>query len=293
MVDLGSLYPPDGVVAAVLEACSGDAAVSLTLEAGYSPSDSFIHLEQTGSGALEVGDQARFRVHSTSPGGNFYYEVIARGKVVFSDFSGSPEISVALTPVMAPTSRLVVHQILPGNEVAADYLPFGVEASYPMPIGLELSVDEARPGDSVDIDLTTQGPARVGLAAVDRSVFILAENRLNLRQVFAELERLYMQPQVELHEWWPQMVTTRGAQETFEEAGLVVMSNLDTYPRARNTMTGGQRPQQRRPWQRRQPPQGYRMKQLRRMPVSLNNPKASLKCGASASSSRKPGSGPT
>ena len=220
------LYPPDGVVAAVLEARSGDAAVSLTLEAGYSPSDSFIHLEQTGSGALEVGDQARFRVHSTSPGGNFYYEVISRGKVVFSDFSGSPEISVALTPVMAPTSRLVVYQILPGNEVAADYLPFGVEASYPMPIGLELSVDEARPGDSVDIDLTTQGPARVGLAAVDRSVFILAENRLNLRQVFAELERLYMQPQVELHEWWPQMVTTRGAQETFEEAGLVVMSNL-------------------------------------------------------------------
>ena len=221
------LDPPDGVVAAVLEARSRDAAVSLTLEAGYSPSDSFIHLEQTGSGALEVGGQARFRVHSTSPGGTFYYEVISRGKVVFSDYSRSREISVVLTPVMAPTSRLVVYQILPGNEVAADYLPFGVEASYPMPIGLELSADEARPGDSVDIDLTTQGPARVGLAAVDRSVFILAENRLNLRQVFAELERLYMQPQVELHEWWPQMVTTRGAQETFEEAGLVVMSNLD------------------------------------------------------------------
>ena len=222
-----ALDPPGDAVAAVLKARSGDSDASLTLEAGYSPSDSFIHLEQTGSGGLEVGGQARFQVHSTSPGGNFYYEVISRGKVVFSDSSSSPEISVALTPVMAPTSRLVVYQILPGNEVAADYLPFGVEASYPMAIGLELSADEARPGDSVDINITTQGPARVGLAAVDRSVFILAENRLNLRQVFAELERLYMQPQVELHEWWPRTVTTQGAQETFKEAGLVVMSNLD------------------------------------------------------------------
>ena len=221
------LDPPGGAVATVLEARSGDAFASLTLKAGYCPSNSFVHLEQTGSGPLEVGGQAEFRVHSTSLGGNFYYEAISRGKVVFSDSSGSPEISVALTSVMAPTSRLVVYQILPGNEVAADYLPFGVEASYPMPIGLGLSADEARPGDSVDIDLTTQGPARVGLAAVDRSVFILAENRLNLRQVFAELERLYMQPQVELHEWSPQMVTTQGARETFEAAGLVVMSNLD------------------------------------------------------------------
>ena len=43
----------------------------------------------------------------------------------------------------------------------------------------------------------------MGLAAVDRSVFILAENRLNLEQVFAELERLYQQPQAELHEVRP------------------------------------------------------------------------------------------
>ena len=43
----------------------------------------------------------------------------------------------------------------------------------------------------------------MGLAAVDRSVFILAENRLNLQQVFDELERLYQKPQAELHEARP------------------------------------------------------------------------------------------
>ena len=42
--------------------------------------------------------------------------------------------------------------------------------------------------------------SEVGLAAVDKSVFILAENRMNLQQVFDELEKLYMNPQAELHE---------------------------------------------------------------------------------------------
>ena len=60
--------------------------------------------------------------------------------------------------------------------------------------------NEVRPGDEVDINVQTQGEARVGLVAVDRSVYILAENRLNLQQVFSELERLYQLPQVELHE---------------------------------------------------------------------------------------------
>ncbi|MDI7276887.1 MAG: alpha-2-macroglobulin family protein, partial [Anaerolineae bacterium] len=88
------------------------------------------------------------------------------------------------------------------------------------------SQDEVEPGDAVDVNLQADGQARVGLAAVDRSVFILAENRLNLQQVFAELERLYQKPQVELHEaaFLPK-ITTRGANEVFQDAGVMVLSN--------------------------------------------------------------------
>ena len=226
--------PPRGSVAVTLQAYSGGAYASLTLEASYSPSGSFIHVEQTSTGLLEVGDQARFRVRSTSAGRNFYYEVVSRGKVVFSEVSNSPDISFGLTPIMAPTSRLVVYQILPSNEVAADYIPFNVAARYPMEVEVDFGRDEASPGEAVDIDVTTQGPAKVGLAAVDRSVFILSENRLNLQQVFAELERLYMQPQVELHEARrPIEVTTRGARDTLQDAGLVVMSNMEV-PRGKD-----------------------------------------------------------
>ena len=221
--------PPKEAVALTLEAVSEQARAGLNLQASYSPSGNFIHVEQIGDLLLNVGETARFKVASTAEQGNTYYEVISRGKVVFSGFSKSPDIAFQTTPVMAPTSRLVVYQILPNNEVAADYIPFDVSVRYPMDLALGFSEDEVSPGEAVNIEVSSQGPAKVGLAAVDRSVFILAENRVNLHQVFAELERLYMQPQVELHEFRPfrGSVVTRGAEEAFRDAGLVVMSSMN------------------------------------------------------------------
>ena len=121
-----------------------------------------------------------------------------------------------------------MYQILPNSEVAADYIPFDVVAEYPHKVKAEFSTDEAAPGDKVDIDIDTEGVSLVGIAAVDKSVFILAENRLNLQQVFNELERLYMTPQVELHEVsiYP-TIETRGAKDVFDEAGVIVLSNKD------------------------------------------------------------------
>ncbi len=231
------ITPPKDAVALTLDSRAGllrngwldrEASDFVAIKASYSPSSSFIHVEQSDVGPLEVGGQARFKVYSTNAAGNVYYEVMARGRVVFSGVSRARDIAFGLTPIMAPSSRLVVYQILPNSEVAADYIPFDVTARYPMEMNVGFSSSEARPGESVDINVTTQGPSKVGLAAVDRSVFILAENRLNLHQVFAELERLYMQPRVELHDAWVfDRAWTEGAEETFEKAGLVVMSSME------------------------------------------------------------------
>ena len=231
------ITPPKDAVALVLSSRAGklrngffdsEATHDVAIKANYSPSNNFIHVEQSDVGLLEVGGQARFKVHSTNDAGNVFYEVMARGQVVFSGVTRARDIAFGLTPVMAPSSRLVVYQILPNSEVAADYIPFDVAARYPMEMDVGFSSSEARPGEAVDINVTTQGPSKVGLAAVDRSVFILAENRLNLQQVFAELERLYMQPRVELHGAWVfDRAWTEGAEETFEKAGLVVMSSME------------------------------------------------------------------
>ena len=220
------IIPPKGAISFTLNATSGEAYTSLVMTAGYSPTGSFINLEQTSQGDLKVGGTARFHVNATQEARHFYYEVLARGRVVFSGVSDSPDITLTLTPAMAPSARLLVYQILPNNEVAADFLPFDVTGDYPLAVQAGFDQPEVRPGAPVTVSVQTDGPARVGLAAVDRSVFILAENRLNLQQVFDQLEQLYMQPQAELHQAEPlTKITTYGASQVFAEAGVVVLSN--------------------------------------------------------------------
>lgn len=225
--------PPDKAVAMIIEAFEltpvssvQPARAEKIITASYSPSGNFIHLEQISEGIPEVGAEIVFKVNSTKEAANFYYEVISRGNVVFSDFTKNNTISFKVTPLMAPSSRLLVYQILPNSEVAADYLPFKVNAEYPHDVKVEFNNNEAAPGDEIVINIETDGEARVGISIVDKSVFILAENRLNLQQVFDELERLYMQPQVELHEVtiYPTIVT-KGAEDIFNDAGVIVLSN--------------------------------------------------------------------
>lgn len=220
------LTPPADAVALTLNANSDSAYTSLAMQSGYSPTGSFILVEPVNQTRLKVGDTAQFKVSSTKQAGNYYYEVVARGTVVFSDFTPTSDIAFPITPLMAPTSRLLVYQIQPNSEVAADYVPFNVDGSYPQEVEVTLSAEEVKPGDPVDVNVQTEGPAKVGLAAVDRSVFILAENRLNLQQVFDELERLYQKPQAELHEVrFLDKIEARGAKDVFADAGVVVLSN--------------------------------------------------------------------
>lgn len=225
---LVKVTPPADTISVNISANAGNAWTNVMLQAGYSPSGSFIHLEQVSQGTPKVGDTARFKVTSTKEAANFYYEVVARGKVVFSDYSRSPELAFTVTPLMAPSGRLLVYQILQTSEVAADYLPFSASGDYPHKVTAAFDRDEAKPGEEVDVNIQTEGEAKVGLVAVDRSVFILAENRLNLQQVFDELERLYQKPQVELHEARPlDKITLRGAKDVFQDAGVVVLSNMN------------------------------------------------------------------
>ncbi len=220
------LEPPAKAVRMTVYASSGDAGAQSVVTAAYSPSGNFIHVQQQGTPALVVGDTARFGIVSTAEARNFYYEVVSRGRVVFTG-STTGDIAFKVTPAMAPNARLLVYQILQNSEVAADAIPFDVKGEYPQTVTASFSKEEARPGDKVQVKVQTEGRAKVGLVVVDRSVFILAENRLNLEQVFAELEALYMQPQAELHEaeWMGGPLVIPGAEETFKDAGLIVLSN--------------------------------------------------------------------
>lgn len=227
----------------------------LTLRASYSPSGAFLRVEELSQGVLKVGEQARFRVTATKEAKSFYYEILSRGKVVYSDVARDREIVVNLDPVLAPESRIVVYQILPDGEVAADWVGFKVDGSLPQRVTVSPERGEVAPGEEIAVAIQTEGVARVGLAAVDRAVFILAENRLNLRAVFDEIERLYGAPQAEAHEAQPvpggpqplpapeapggvaapriavappvgaNSSVSPGAKEAFAGAGLIVLTN--------------------------------------------------------------------
>jgi CD109 antigen len=223
-----SLTPPGKAVAMTIDASASNAWAEKILLASYSPSGNFIHVTMEGSPILAIGDTAKFKIYATKEATNFYYEVVARGRVVFSDYTQSLDVAFKVTPAMSPSAKLLVYQVLPNSEVAADYVPFDVTAVYPQNVSLTAGTSEAKPGDSVNVTIKTENQSHVILAAVDKSVFILAENRLNLAQVFDELERLYMDPQAELHEVtiYPSIVT-KGAGDVFKDAGVIVLSNND------------------------------------------------------------------
>jgi len=220
------ITPPEDAVALSIVVSTPEASAERALEASYSPSGNFIHVEQISQGTPELGAEIKFKVYSTREAANFYYEVVSRGKMVFTSYSTDDEIAFTTTPLMAPVSNLIVYQILPNSEVAADYLPFNVDSEYPHEVTVEFDTSETQPGDEVDINIHTDGQARVGIAAVDRSVFILAENRLNLQQVFDELEKLYMEPRAELHEVTIyQTINNPGASDVFSDAGVILLTN--------------------------------------------------------------------
>jgi CD109 antigen len=123
------------------------------VEAGYSPSGNFIHLEQISQGTPKIGEAIGFKVYSTKEAANFYFEVVARDRVVFSDFTQSNIIAFDTTLLMTPSAKLLVYQILPNSEVAADYLPFDVEAAYPNNVSVAFNRSEAQPGDAVQINI--------------------------------------------------------------------------------------------------------------------------------------------
>jgi len=226
-VALAEFQAPEDVRNAYIHASSGDASQSMNLGAVYSPSGSFLHLVQDGGGIPEVGDTISFIVYSTNPG-TVYYDVMAGGRTVFSATSSERNISLTVTPQMSPKAKVVAYIINPNSEVSADTLPFDVIMEAPVDLQVSFDQDEVEPGGDVSVNFDAGSRSMIGYSIVDESVFALSEGRLNLQQVFNELEQRFMEPQAEAHpEYWTPV--PMGAQDIIEEAGLQVLKspNLD------------------------------------------------------------------
>ncbi|WP_094227054.1 alpha-2-macroglobulin family protein [Methanolobus psychrotolerans] len=203
-----------------IDASGNDAWTSVSLNAAYSPSASFIHISQTSEGVPQVGDTISFRVYSTNPG-TVFYDVFANGRTVYSATSDESDISIPVTPQMSPQAKVVAYMINPNSEVSADVLPFDVEFSTQVDLSSSFDSDSVEPGDNVTVDFDAGSRSMIGFSIVDESVYALSEGRLNLMQVFSELEKRFMEPMAESHPSW----YVEGAYDVLQNAGMVVMAS--------------------------------------------------------------------
>nr|WP_321496751.1 alpha-2-macroglobulin family protein [uncultured Methanolobus sp.] len=219
-VSMLELDIPENSTSLDISAHADDARANEYLYAAYSPSASFIHITQTSDGVPEVGDTISFHVYSTNPG-TVFYDVFANGRTVYSATSDAADISIPVTPQMSPQAKVVAYMINPNSEVSVDVLPFDVEFSTQVDLSSSFSSETAEPGDDVTVDFDAGSRSMIGFSIVDESVYALSEGRLNLKQVFDELEKRFMEPQAESHpSWYPE-----GAYDTLYNEGMVVMAS--------------------------------------------------------------------
>ncbi len=214
---------PEGATSLELSAgTKGASTVYSSLNAVYSPSASFVHISQISEGTPAVGDVAQFAVYSTNPE-TVFYDVFANGRTVYSATSDDPTINIPITPQMSPSARLVAYVINPNNEVSADSLPFDVGFDAQVNFTAAFDQDIVEPGVNVSVEFDANDQSMIGFSIVDESVYALSEGRLNLKQVFDELELRFMDPQVEAHPYWYQ----EGAYDVIENAGMNIMVSPD------------------------------------------------------------------
>jgi CD109 antigen len=224
---------PDNCTGAYIEATcrdtSGAGAVvrrSVNLDAAYSPGASFIHIAQTSDGVPNVGDTITFAVHSTNPG-TVFYDIFANGRTVYSGTSERSEIAVQVTPQMSPAAKIVAYMINPNSEVSADVLPFDVRFETSVDLTSEFDSDTVAPGDAVRVNVDARVGSMIGVAIVDESVYALSAGRLNLKQVFDELEKRFMAPQIEIHPEYGGYYENRllGTYDILDDAGMQVLAS--------------------------------------------------------------------
>ena len=196
------------------------ADAELTIYAAYSPSDSFLHLSRSSDAPVNVGDTVTIEVFKTHDA-TVYYDIFAHGHTVWSGAVTDSQIIFQATQQMVPTTKVVGYIINPNNEISADSLSFEVAIDNLAELEVRFNADQVLPGDPVQVSVQADTEAMVGLAIVDESVYALNEGRLNMQEIFSELERLFMEPQSETHsdEW------NSGAYGVFEKSGLQVLAS--------------------------------------------------------------------
>jgi CD109 antigen len=227
----GMITRVDGKYYSVGQSYNGYQNVT-SIQSAYSPSGIYLNVRQVGNAPFKVGDTLKFDVAGTLPQSNgIYWEAFGTsGKPVLSGQTTTSEITFQAPAELAAQSRLLVYQILSDGEIVADYLPFSLDAALVHKVTATFEQKSVEPGKPVKVEVKTDGPAKVGLAIIDRAVYLLGENRLNLAQIMGELAKLDKKPAATPapNNYNPYNVRTIGSKEVLQNVGVVALTNKKT-----------------------------------------------------------------
>lgn len=139
-------------------------------------------------------------VESAEPLTEFTYFVIARGNIVHGETVEMPNrdhiIQFRATFEMAPSARLLVFYFK-GDDIRSAVAEFSLREDLNNYLKIKLSPLQAKPGSTVNIDISTRPKSYVGLLGVDQRVLLLKNNEeLNKDDAFSDMEHY----QYQLHE---------------------------------------------------------------------------------------------
>ncbi|XP_010131178.1 PREDICTED: alpha-2-macroglobulin-like protein 1, partial [Buceros rhinoceros silvestris] len=114
---------------------------------------------------------------------DFYYLVIAKGKILFSgkkqvpiiqhdNLQGSFSLTLAIGNDFLPDIKLLLYAVFLDGEVVADVEEFQVEKCFRHKVALDFSHKEEVPGSKVSLDLKAAPGSLCSVKAVDKSVLL-------------------------------------------------------------------------------------------------------------------------
>ncbi|XP_062547423.1 thioester-containing protein 1 allele R1-like isoform X3 [Armigeres subalbatus] len=175
-------------------------------------------------------------ISSTVPMKYFNYQVLGRGDVIIGGTIPVPDrkthtFRFPASFAMVPRARLVVYFIHSDGQMISDFVEVEFASELQNFLKLQMSKTETKPGQDVDITISTNPDSYVGLLGVDQSVLLLKSgNDLTTGKVFDDLktyeEASYREYRKKRFAPWNRM----SFYDDFNDAGAVIMTNANEQP---------------------------------------------------------------
>ncbi|KAM7065304.1 alpha-2-macroglobulin-like protein 1 [Acridotheres tristis] len=203
MVSLRGTYNPPGNKSTFPGESEGDDFH--WLKPFYSESDSFLEIKAKNdvmSCDQEQEVQVDYILSQNKLGSeedhiDFYYLVIAKGKILFSrekkvpitqheNMQGSFSLTLPVGNDFLPDINLLVYAVFSDGEVVADVEQFEVEKCFRHKVELEFSYKEQVPGSKVRLNLKAAPGSLCSVRAVDKSVLLKKNQTLTADSLYEE-----------------------------------------------------------------------------------------------------------